>query len=362
VRVIDARWGEAMEIAAGDRTTPFTGWANYIAVVVRRFMHNFPGAELGVDLAIASDLPRAAGLSSSSALVVGVASALIRRAGLASRDDFRAGIENTLDLAGYLGAVENGLNFKSLTSVEGVGTHGGSEDHTAILTCRPHRLSAYAYVPVRHIDDVEMPAEWRFVIASSGVHADKAGGARDRYNRASLLTRALLEIWNAADSSSAPTLGAALAENPEHIERLRRLAAASTRADYRPEDLTKRLAHFVGEDGRIRIALDAFRRADAATLGTLASGTQRDADELLENQVDETRTLAALARDLGAIGASSFGAGFGGSVWAVTRAADAEPFGAAWVQAYQRACPDVKNVEWFVTRPSASVTELNLES
>ena len=53
---------------------------------------------------------------------------------------------------------ENGLTFKTLASIDGVGTHGGSEDHTAILTCQAQQLSAYSYVPVRHLDDVTMPA------------------------------------------------------------------------------------------------------------------------------------------------------------------------------------------------------------
>jgi len=360
VRLIDVRWGDTMEMAVADATSPYRGWANYVAVVVRRLAHNFHGAVLGADLAIVSDLPRAAGLSSSSALVVAVASALIRRARLDQRDDFNAVIRTTLDLAGYLGAVENGLNFKSLTSVEGVGTHGGSEDHTAILTCRPNRLTAYSYVPVRHLDEAAMPDDWRFVIASSGVHADKAGGAKDRYNRAPLLTRALLEVWNDATSEAAPTLAAALNGDPDRAKKLNGLVMKGGHPEYSDGALAQRLDHFVGEDGRILEALRAFKQADAAALASLSDDSQRDADLLLDNQVDETRTLAALARSTGAMAASSFGAGFGGSVWAVTRASDADEFGKAWVAAYGRACPTAKGVEWFVTRPAASVTELRV--
>ena len=54
--------GRALRRAHDDRsprTMParLTGWASYVQVVARRFARNFPGAELGVDLAIASDLP-----------------------------------------------------------------------------------------------------------------------------------------------------------------------------------------------------------------------------------------------------------------------------------------------------------------
>ena len=45
-------------------------WSNYPMTVVRRLARNFPECRLGMDLAFASDLPPAAGMSSSSALIV----------------------------------------------------------------------------------------------------------------------------------------------------------------------------------------------------------------------------------------------------------------------------------------------------
>ena len=99
VRVLDARYGESIVIDVLDHERPWRGWANYAAVTVRRFARNFPGAALGTDIAIASDLPRAAGLSSSSAFVVSIALALIRRAGLEARDDWRNTITSVEDLA-----------------------------------------------------------------------------------------------------------------------------------------------------------------------------------------------------------------------------------------------------------------------
>jgi galactokinase len=360
VRVVDARWQDVVELDPAEATTRFRGWANYIAVVVRRLAHNFPGANLGADISVASDLPRAAGLSSSSALVVAVASALIRRAALDRRDDFRSALGTTYDLAGYLGAVENGLSFKSLASLHGVGTHGGSEDHTAILTCQAEKLSAYAYVPVRHLADAAMPRSWRFVVASSGVHADKAGGVRDRYNRASLLTRALVDVWNARIGTRAPTLASLLDSGPGAEAELRRLIMRREHAEFAAEDLDRRLSHFIAEDRRVPLAAVAFRQADAAALGDLSRASQEDADMLLGNQIDETRVLAALARTHGAIAASSFGAGFGGSVWAVTHEADAGEFAETWVGAYRAACPDAGRVEWFVTRPAPAMIDLEL--
>src|SRR5262245_10034625 len=147
VSAVDARWRVSMEVRPGD-PRKFGGWASYVAVVTRRLASNFPGAGLGATIVFSSDLPRAAGLSSSSALVVGIATALARRADLSDRPEWRAALPTTFDLAGYLGAVENGLSFGALAGTRGVATHGGSEDHTAILTCLSNRVSAYSYIPV----------------------------------------------------------------------------------------------------------------------------------------------------------------------------------------------------------------------
>ena len=58
-------------------------------------------------------------------------------------------------------------------------------------------------------------------------------------------------------------------------------------------------------------------RRDTAALGDLSAESQADAETLLDNQVQETVELVASARRLGAFASSSFGAGFGGSVWAL---------------------------------------------
>ena len=91
----------------------------------------------GVEIAFGSDLPRASGLSSSTALVIGVFVALADRNRLDTHPEYVANIASPEDLAGYLGAVENGQSFATLGGDTGVGTRGGSQDHTAILCSRP---------------------------------------------------------------------------------------------------------------------------------------------------------------------------------------------------------------------------------
>jgi len=50
--------------------TPPVSWVVYPATVARRVARNFPSAKHGVDVVFSSDLPRAAGISSSSAFVI----------------------------------------------------------------------------------------------------------------------------------------------------------------------------------------------------------------------------------------------------------------------------------------------------
>jgi galactokinase len=354
VRVTDVRWRESVWIDPADRAATFSGWGSYAAVVARRLARDFPGAQLGSELVLVSDLPRAAGLSSSSALVVAMATALARRAALDERAEWRSALQTTLDLAGYLGAVENGLTFKSFAGAPGVGTHGGSEDHTAILLCAAGHVRAYSYLPVRHVGDAEMPPAWRFLVAPSGVQAAKTGGARGRYNRASLATRALVAVWNAHMPREA-TLAGILSGGTDAIDTFRDLLRSRDHPDFSARDLETRLQHFAAEDARVPEALRAFREADRRILGDLAASSQRDADWLLGNQIPETRELARLATESGAFAAASFGAGFGGSVWALVDDHDADACAARWLGAYRHATGRSDELEWFSCRPSPPV-------
>ena len=355
----DARWSTIMDVHQGDATREFHGWANYIAVVTRRLALNFPGAPLGTDLVFASDLPRAAGMSSSSALVVAVSLALIRRGELEQRPEWTAAIHDRLDLAGYLGAVENGLTFRTLAGLSGVGTHGGSEDHTAILNGAPDSVRAFSYVPVRPAGDALMPATWRFVVMTSGVEAAKAGAARDRYNRASLATRAIVDAWRQdTRNDSSLTLSGALSHDSHAEVALRAAIRRHPGATFSSDALDQRLSHFIAEDGRVLPALEAFRRGDKDGLGALSSASQADAESLLQNQVPQTSTLAAFARESGAFAASSFGAGFGGSVWALAEADDAPDFLERWRSRYLGRFPELTNVSGAILRPGPAAIEI----
>lgn len=361
VRVGDIFDGQLIEVDPSAEAPPhYHGLQKYVHVVAHRFFLNFPGCDLGTNIAIASDLPRASGMSSSSALVVGVALALIERAGLRQRDEWHRHLPDVHALAWYLGCVENGLDFPGLPGTAGVGTNGGSEDHTAIIASSPEHVSLYRFVPVKPLDRTRMPDDWMFVIASSGIQADKADSVRDRYNRASNGVRALHALWNRRAAQPAQSLADAISSSPGAVDELRTWIAPTDDAVFSADDLHRRLDHFINETARAPLALEAFRRADRHALGALADDSQREAGSLLGNQIPQTVLMAQLARQLGAFASSNFGAGFGGSVWAAVPAADAEAFGQEWARAYARRRPEIGEVDWFLSRPGPAAVEVSL--
>ena len=329
--------GEAGPHTPNDQNAPI-GWRRYAATVVRRLSRNFPGARLGADIMFASDLPPASGMSSSSALMVGLAETLVRLLGIQERPEWIQNIRGPAGAAGYYACIENGMSFGTLSGDAGVGTHGGSEDHVAILCGTARELAAWRFVPIERVDSAALPADWTFVIASSGVAARKTGPAKDSYNRLSQHVRLLLEVWNGAETTRR-SLSDAMTSDGRAPERLLELLRARTDGEPERDDLERRLTQFLREDGRVLAALQAVRHADADRIGSLADDSQGDAESLLRNQVPETIALAREARDLGAFAASSFGAGFGGSVWALVRKADAGSFAARWLTDYRKRFP-----------------------
>lgn len=88
-----------------------------------------------------------------------------------------------------------------------------------------------------------------------------------------------------------------------------------------------------------RVAAAALANRDLAAFAETATESPHLAETRLGNQIPETITLVSLAKELGAPAASSFGAGFGGSVWALVETTGADGFATDWLAAYRRRCP-----------------------
>ena len=354
VRIIDAGTGENVEFQITPELSPRMGhWVNYPMTVAARLASNFPRRLKGADIALISDLPQAAGMSSSSALMVGVFMVLVAANNLQERDEYKANIDSIQSLASYLGTVENGQSFGTLAGSKGVGTFGGSEDHTAILCGRAAELSCYSYCPVRLEGHVTLPEGFVFAIGSSGVVAAKTGAAREKYNRASRLVSAGLEEWNARAGRKDENLAAALVGSDDAVDQMLKILAEAKRDDFTGAELLKRFEHFVAENNEIiPAAIAALSAKDMEEFGRQVDRSQELTDTLLCNQVENTIALARSARELGAVAASAFGAGFGGAVWALVAEGEAEEFLKQWQGRYATEYPEESaRASFFITRP-----------
>ena len=133
----------------------------------------------------------------------------------------------------------------------------------------------------------------------------------------------------------------------------------SVPADFSAGELTDRFEHFLAESVQIVPAAgDALAAGDVEAFGRLTDRSQNLAETLLGNQVPETIFLARSARDCGAAAASAFGAGFGGSVWALTTRSQARPLLEKWRRQYQKAFPAAAGeASFFVTGPGPAAFE-----
>jgi len=138
-------------------------WAQYIKAAVLRLQKKFRTEKLnGMDLVVSGNIPMAAGLSSSSSLVVGAAEATVTVNRL---DTFPAQL---VDLCG------EGEWF--------VGTRGGAADHAAVKFGQKGKVVKTIFFDFSILDIVPFPKEYALVVCDSGLKAQKTGNERDLFN------------------------------------------------------------------------------------------------------------------------------------------------------------------------------------
>jgi len=301
IRVASTAPGHAhREFAIAHEIPPFaTGdWGNYVKAAVQALEREH-GSLTGYDALIHSTVPVAAGLSSSSALVIGIAIATL---------------------------AANGRSWQAVPLAEAMaraerytGTQGGGMDQAISIGAVEGTASRVDFAPLR-ITPVPVPPSWRIVVAHSLSRAEKSGGAQATYNRRTEECRAALNLVQGA-------LGLEGAGADGYRGLLARFAAddlVRTGKSTLDGDLRRRFRHVVTEADRVRRAEAALRAADLATFGALLSASHaslRDDYEVSSPALDE---LVALAEDAGAVGARLTGAGMGGCIVAVAPADAAE--------------------------------------
>lgn len=138
-------------------------WSLYLEAALLRLQMAHRDLQLrGMDMAVTGTIPVAAGLSSSSALVV-------------------ASAESALALHGLDIAPQQFVNFCG----EGewfVGTRGGSADHAAMKYGRKGTINHVKFHDFQLIEQLAFPDSHSLVVCNSFVQAKKAGGAREAFN------------------------------------------------------------------------------------------------------------------------------------------------------------------------------------
>jgi galactokinase len=336
IRVHDQRSKSTVELPlAADASPAGPRWSVYLAAVARRVARDFPMARTGVEIALGSTIPTSMGMSSSSALVVTLAMAVFDANALWESSAWAPVAGDELAFAQYCAAMESGAAWGPFAGDTGVGTRGGAQDHIAICASRERMVGTYAYLPGRVVRRVAWPADWRIVVATSGVRARKTGNAMLAYNRVADSVRALVTVWNADTKRADITLADVLASAPGAFDHALSLADRAASETSNAEYLRARVRQYREETEVIVPGMaDAIARVDAPAAAALMARSQELAEQALQNQVPQTSWLAAHAREHGAVAATAFGAGFGGAVWALVTAGDAHGVAESWIQAF----------------------------
>jgi galactokinase len=358
---------------------PAGDWGNYGKAAVQCLVrwaleHDGPPKKLrGMSCLVAGDIPPAAGLSSSTALVVGAGLAFCAANGLPLEREA---------MADLMAEAEHY-----------VGTRGGGMDQAVCLLAREGHALRIGFFPLRAAA-VLFPDDYRIVAAHSTVRAAKTGPHRLAYNRRVLEcavgTRLLADALRVCPPpqrladlvGSAPRTG--LRELAGSLEQTLggtgvlslESAAKALRTD--PADLTarflganlapssselpwpdgglqvlRRCRHVLTEALRTEHAAACLAGGDLHAFGQLMDESHRSCARDYDISCPELDQLVELMRGAGALGARLTGAGFGGFAIGLTHLDDVERVRRAVDRGFYRPrrLPSTGHV--FVFRPAA---------
>ncbi len=303
-------------------------WINYLKAAAQAVNSRWTLTR-GIDAAIASNLPPAAGLSSSSALLVGFTLALLHA------NEICPSFEELMQV------LPDGEHF--------VGTRGGGMDHAAVLACRAGCALLIDFEPLG-VSPIPIPDDWSFLVAHSLTTAEKSGAIRSEYNARRMAgSRALQQLGFTSYRSAIDT---------HSLDKLTALATQGTKNGLN-DDEARCFLHVVTESIRVKNAAVALREADAEAFGKLLSGSHLSLRDQLRVSSQALDSLVDAAHDSGALGARLTGAGFGGCVVILCKASNRDRVRTELVNRYysQHANFDAENHIIFA-EPSAGALGL----
>jgi N-acetylgalactosamine kinase len=299
---------------------PTGDWGNYVQAAAQALLGAGTRMPPGARLAVDGRVPVAAGVSSSSALVVAVALALER-----------LGEGPALDPVGLAELLARGEQY--------VGTLSGGMDQAAILLGREGHAVHLDFFPLRG-RPVRVPAGGAFVVAHTLDEAPKSGRVRGLYNQrvvecrlacavlARRLDRALVRLGDLPDPAAVQAVLPELLPDgavsrtdlvgrcglsAETVQRL--VPDAVALADPDRFVLRARVRHVLAEALRVGRAERALRAGDLRELGALLDESHASGAADYGTSTAAADALVRVARAAGALGARLMGAGFGGAVF-----------------------------------------------
>jgi galactokinase len=297
--------GGVVEVALAD-VEPGTpqGWAAYLAGVA--WVLGQEGyAVPGLEVAIASDVPVGAGLSSSAALECALAAALSDLLGL----DVLADDAGRARAAAWCQRAENEIAGAPTGGMDQAASLRATQDHAILVDSR---TGSVEQVPV----DLAAHGMALLVVDTRAEHALVDGQYAAR--RATCEeAAAVLGVETLGDVDPAD-LGAALGRLRDDVSRAR-------------------VRHVVTEIERVRQCVEALRRNDFAEVGRLFVASHASLRDDYEVSCRELDLVVDTALGAGALGARMTGGGFGGSAIALVRADDADAVGRRVVEAFAEA-------------------------
>ncbi|RIK47441.1 MAG: galactokinase [Chloroflexi bacterium] len=288
-------------------------WSNYLRGAAQMVAAQAATPPPGLDILVAgtapAGVPRGAGLSSSSALVVAMAVALAHLAGWQPE---RASLAHRCADAEWYVGTRGGImdHFAALLS---------RRDHALFLDCRADAQGSY------HTRHIPFPATHRLVVVDSGLHHDNVRGEYNRRVAAcragvGLLRRSLPDITHLRDVQNIPwaDLAGQLPEVATPADLARQgidLGEIPGLDAQEPLRVAACCRHVWTENARVLQTLDALAANDIAQAGRLLHEAHASARDDYAISTPELDFLVSTAETVdGVAGARLTGAGWGGCV------------------------------------------------
>jgi N-acetylgalactosamine kinase len=336
---------------------PTGDWGNYVKAAVQGLRDYLNTAELtGFNLSVSGEIPSAAGLSSSSALVV-VSALSFLQVNQRQLDG--------LELAQILAQAE-----------KYVGTQGGGMDQTISLLGEAGKALKIDFNPYA-TQPISLPRDFNVVVAHSLVYAPKTESAMDKFNRRAIECRLATAIiqkyfdskfqqkhlikligdlspeklginWEEIFSLAHQALAEEIYTTPQ-IASILNAPETTIQQNYcrrrdgslfaEPTDgfkLWQRFRHIFSEWQRVLQAAELLSQQNLAAFGHLMTAAQASSRDDYELSTPELDRLVELGVQNGALGSRLTGAGFGGCTLHLVPPAETEKFIETLKTAYYR--------------------------